>query len=75
VDIKIIEENARKEILKEKLAKANEKVYKWMTGIESNEIGQTIGDWDKLSLLKMVEMANQEIRENPEKSFNSFKSV
>jgi hypothetical protein len=54
--------------LKKKLAKANEKVYKWMAGIKPNEIGPTIGGWDKLSLLKMVEMADQEIREDPQKS-------
>jgi hypothetical protein len=59
--------NSREKELKEKLAKANEKVYKWMAGIEPNEIEGTIGDWDKLSLLKMVEMADQEIREHPEK--------
>jgi hypothetical protein len=72
VEIKIIEiiENplrSREEILKKKLAKANDKVYKWMTGIGPNEIEETIGDWDKLSLLKMVEMADQEIRQHPEK--------
>jgi hypothetical protein len=69
--------NSREETLKLKLAKANEKVYKWMAGIGPNEIEGTIGDWDKISLLKMVEMANQEIREHPEKSniVNSFKSV
>jgi hypothetical protein len=66
--IEIIEGNSREETLKKKLAKANEKVYKWMAGIEPTEIGQTIGDWDKLSLLKMVEMADQEIREHPQKS-------
>jgi hypothetical protein len=74
-DIKIVEiiENSRTraERLKEKLAKANGKVYKWMAGIEPTEIGQTIGEWDKLSLLKMVEMADQEIREHPTK-FNKF---
>jgi hypothetical protein len=60
-------ENSREEPLEEKLEKANGKVYKWMAGIEPNEIGQTIGEWDKLSLLKMVEMADQECREYPEK--------
>jgi hypothetical protein len=66
--VEIIEGNSREEKLKKKLAKANEKVYTWMAGIGPNEIGQTIGDWDKLSLLKMVEMADQEIREYPQKS-------
>jgi hypothetical protein len=32
-----------------------------------NEIEGTIGDWDNLLLLKMVEMADQEIREHPQK--------
>jgi hypothetical protein len=59
--------NSREETLKIKLENANEKVYKWMAGIETNEIGRTIHEWDKLSLLKMVEMADQEIREHPEK--------
>jgi hypothetical protein len=59
--------NSREKELKEKLAKANEKVYKWMAGIVPNEIEGTIGEWDKLSLLKMVEMADQEIREHPDK--------
>jgi hypothetical protein len=77
-DIKIVEiiENSRTraERLKEKLAKVNGKVYKWMAGIGQKEIGQTIGDWDKLSLLKMVEMADHEIREGchfkcPKKNF------
>jgi phosphoribosylamine-glycine ligase len=67
MEIEIIEEKAREEALAEKLAKANEKVYKWMAGIEPNEIEGTIGDWDKLSLLKMVEMADQEIRVHPQK--------
>jgi hypothetical protein len=66
--IAIIEGNAREETLRKKLENANIKVYKWMAGIEPTEIGRTIGDWDKLSLLKMVEMADQEIREHPEKS-------
>src|SRR4051794_12862299 len=66
--IAIIEGKGREETLKKKLAKANAKVYKWMAGIEPQEIGRTISDWDKLSLLKMVEMADQEIREHPEKS-------
>jgi hypothetical protein len=65
--IEIIEGKSREETLKKKLARANEKVYKWMAGIEPNEIERTIGDWDKLSLLKMVEMADQEIREHSEK--------
>jgi hypothetical protein len=39
-----------------------------MAGIEPNQIEGTIGEWDKLSLLKMVEMADQEIREHPQKS-------
>jgi hypothetical protein len=65
--IEIIEGKSREETLKKKLAKANKKVYKWMAGIEPNEIERTIGDWDKLSLLKMVEMADQEIREHSEK--------
>jgi hypothetical protein len=38
-----------------------------MAGIEPDEIGRAIGDWDKLSLLKMVEMADQEIRGHPQK--------
>jgi hypothetical protein len=58
---------SREETLKIKLENANEKVYKWMARIAPNEIGQTIGEWDKLSLLKMVEMADQEIREYPQK--------
>jgi hypothetical protein len=65
--IKIIEGNSREEILERKLAKANGKVYKWMAGIEPTEIGATIGEWDKLSLLKMVEMGDQEIREYPQR--------
>jgi hypothetical protein len=59
--------NSREETLKLKLENATEKVYKWMAGIEPNEIGGTIGEWDNLSLLKMVEMADQEIREDPQK--------
>jgi hypothetical protein len=39
-----------------------------MAGIGPNEIEGTIGEWDKLSLAKMVEMADQEIREHPQKS-------
>jgi hypothetical protein len=66
-EIEIIEEKPREETLKIKLENANEKVYKWMAGIGPNDIGETIGDWDKLSLLKMVEMADQEIREYPQK--------
>jgi hypothetical protein len=57
----------REERLEVKLEEANGKVYKWMAGIGPNEIEGTIGDWDKLSLLKMVEMADQEIREHPQK--------
>jgi hypothetical protein len=70
-EIEGIEDNpfamSREETLKIKLENANEKVYKWMAGIEPNKIGKTIGDWDKVSLLKMVEMADQEIREHPQK--------
>jgi hypothetical protein len=69
--IEIIQGNSREEKLKKKLAKANEKVYKWMAGIESNKIEGTIGKWDKLSLLKMVEMADQEIRQHPQKSITN----
>jgi hypothetical protein len=72
--IEIIEGNSREETLKRKLAKANEKVYKWMAGIEPTEIERTIGDWDKLSVLKMVEMADQEIREHPQKFVKNNKS-
>jgi hypothetical protein len=75
IKVEIIEnpfDNSREEILKKKLSKANEKVYKWMAGIEPNEIGQTIGEWDKLSLLKMVKMADQEIREHPQKFIKSL---
>jgi hypothetical protein len=39
-----------------------------MAGIAPNEIGPTIKEWDKWSVLKMVEMADQEIREHPKKS-------
>jgi hypothetical protein len=72
VKIEIIEEenplaNPKEEALEERLAKANNKVYNWMAGIEQNAIGPTIEDWDKLTLLKFVEMADQEIRENAEK--------
>jgi hypothetical protein len=61
----IIKGNSREETVRKKLKKANEN--KWMEGIELNEIEGAIGDWDKLSILKMVEMADQEIREHPEK--------
>jgi hypothetical protein len=60
--------NPTKETLEVKLENANEKVYKWMAGIGPNEIEATISEWDKLSLLKMVEMADQEIRQHPQKS-------
>jgi hypothetical protein len=36
-----------------------------MAGIEPSEIGRTISKLDKMSLLKMVEMADQETREHP----------
>jgi hypothetical protein len=68
MEIEIIEENPREETLQEKWEKDNKKAYKWMAGIGPTEIEGAIGDWDKLSLLKMVEMADQEIRENPQKS-------
>jgi hypothetical protein len=80
IEIAIIEENPlanpREETLEleERLAKACKKVYDWMAGIGPNEIEQTIEGWDKSSLLKIVEMADLEIREHPEKSVNSFKS-
>jgi hypothetical protein len=54
--------------LEEKLSKAQAKVYNWMAGIEPNQIGPTLGKWDNSYLRKMVEMADQEIRENSEKS-------
>jgi hypothetical protein len=73
--IEIIEGNSREETLKRKLAKANKKVYKWMAGIEPNQIEGTIGEWDKLSLLKMVEMADQEIREHPDKFIAKNNSI
>jgi hypothetical protein len=55
------------ETLEEKLQKAQEKVYKWMAGIEPQQIGPTLGEWDTVSVLKMVEMADQEVRQHPAK--------
>jgi hypothetical protein len=52
---------------KEKLANANANIYKWMAGIEPTLIGPTLGDWDNASLLRMVQMADQEIRQYPAK--------
>jgi hypothetical protein len=67
MEIEIIE-NPAEQTLEQKLAKATRKVHKWMAGIGPNDIEGTIGEWDKLSLLKMVEMADMEIREHPQKS-------
>jgi hypothetical protein len=74
IKVEIIEANplpnSPAETVEEKLAKlaqATAKVYNWMAGIERNQIEETIGDWDKLSLLKIVEMADSEIQEHPEK--------
>jgi hypothetical protein len=53
--------------LEERLAIAVAKVYKWMAGIEPNQIGPTLGAWDNSYILKMIEVADQEIREHPEK--------
>jgi uncharacterized FlaG/YvyC family protein len=61
------ETDPREETLEEKLQKATAKVYKWMEGIEPNQIDATLGDWNNTSLLKVVKMADQEIREHPEK--------
>jgi hypothetical protein len=66
IKIEIIE-NPQEPTLEEQLAKANKKVYKWMASIEPQEIGRTLWEWDNVSLLKMIEMADQEIRENPQK--------
>jgi hypothetical protein len=61
------EVNPREDTLEEQLHKAIAKVYKWMAGIEPNQIGPTLEGWDNSSLLKMVEMADQEIKQHPEK--------
>jgi hypothetical protein len=61
------EATPKEEILEEKLQNANAKVYKWMADIEPNQIGPTLEEWDTDSLLKMVEMAEQEIRQHPAK--------
>jgi hypothetical protein len=61
------EASPRGDTLEEQLHKAIAKVYKWMAGIEQNQIGTTLEGWDNSSLLKMVEMANHEIREHPAK--------
>jgi hypothetical protein len=53
-----------------KAQKANAKVYhKWMAGIERNQIGPKLEEMDTLSVLKMVQVADQEIKQHPAKLF------
>jgi hypothetical protein len=58
------EANPRVETLEEMLQKAIAKVYIWMAGIEPNQIGPALEGWDNAAL---VQMADQEIRQHPEK--------
>jgi hypothetical protein len=61
------EATPREETLEEKLQKANVIAYKFMAGILPNQIGPTLEEWDTDTLLKMVQMAEQEIRQHPAK--------
>jgi hypothetical protein len=54
----------RVETLEEMVAQA---YYKWMAGIEPHQIGPKIDEMDKSSVLKMVQIADKEIREQPTK--------
>jgi hypothetical protein len=63
----------------EELQKANEKVdegsenvYKWMAGFRQEEIGQKLTELDNGTVLKMVEMADQQIRRNKDKSVHFY---
>jgi hypothetical protein len=58
------EANPRMETLEEMLQKAIAKVYIWMAGIAPHQIGPTLEGWDNAAL---VQMADQEIRQHPEK--------
>jgi hypothetical protein len=56
------------ETAKEKLQKVQAKAYyEWMAGIKLNQIETTIKDLDTDSVLEMVRIADQEIRQHPEK--------
>jgi hypothetical protein len=58
----------RVETAKEKLQKSQAKAYyEWMAGFEANQIESTVKELDTDSVLKMVEMADQEIRQHPAK--------
>jgi Ca2+-dependent lipid-binding protein len=62
------EANPRVETAKEKLQKSQAKAYyEWMAGFEANQIESTIKDLDTDSVLEMVRIADQEIRQHPEK--------
>jgi hypothetical protein len=58
------EANPRVETLEEMLQNAIAKLYIWMAGIEPNQIGPALEGWDNAAL---VQMADQEIRQHPEK--------
>jgi hypothetical protein len=62
------EANPTEKTLKEMLHEADAKVYyKWMARFEPNQIEPKVMEMDNAELLKMVEMADQEVRQHPEK--------
>jgi hypothetical protein len=53
----------------------NERVHKWMAQIDQSQIGATTTGMDKWDLLRLVEMADQEIQDNEARFrgiFNKF---
>jgi pyruvate-formate lyase-activating enzyme len=56
------------EMLQKARQKADAKVYyKWIAGFRPHQIETTVKELDTASVLKMVEMADQEIRQHPAK--------
>jgi hypothetical protein len=58
------EATPKEETLEEKFAKT---YYEWMARIEQNQIGPKVVEMDMASVLRMVEMADQEVRQHPAK--------
>jgi hypothetical protein len=50
----------------ENVDKGNENVYKWMAGVRHEDIDTKLTELDNATVLKMVEMADQQIRRNKE---------
>jgi hypothetical protein len=62
---KEVAEDEEGETIEQLLVKGkNERVHKWMAQIDQNKIGETVTGMDKWDLLRLVEMADQEIRQN-----------